>query len=73
MPSSKPMLHVVLETMVLYSLEGLLECHLVSVVESNGLALAYKKLGPHTYHFQSLGKRIDNLPTNGQDLKNYFQ
>ena len=32
-----------------------------------------EKLGPHTYHLQSLNGRVDNLPINSQDLKHYFE
>lgn len=49
-PSSEPMLHTVLETVVLSSLEGLLECHQVPVEEPSGSTLVHKKLGSHTYH-----------------------
>lgn len=73
MPSFEPMLHTIPKTMVLSSLEGLLECHQVPVIEPGGLALVYEKVGPHTYHFQSLGRRIYNLPANVQDLKHYLQ
>jgi len=66
------MLHAVPITVVLSSLEGLLECHQVLVAETGGLALVYEKLGPHTYHLKSLDRRIDNLPANDQDPKHYF-
>lgn len=33
----------------------------------------HKKLGQHMYRIQSLDKKIDSLPINGQDLKRYFQ
>lgn len=72
-PSSKPILHAVLEAVVLSSHKGLFECHQVLVAKPGGLELVHKKLGPRTYHLQSLDERIDNLPVNGQDLKHYFQ
>jgi len=34
--------------------------------------IIHDKLGHHTYHIQSLDKRIDPLPVNGQDLKCCF-
>ncbi len=64
-PSSEAMLHIVPETVVLSSLEGLLECHQVLVAELGGPALVHEKLGSHTYHLQSLDGRIDNLPIKG--------
>ena len=66
------MFHRVPKIVVLSSLEGLLECHWVIVAEPGGLALVYEKLGPPTYHLQSLDRRIDNLPVNDQDLKHYL-
>lgn len=73
MSSSEPILYSVPERVVLPSLEGLLECHQVLVAELGGPALVPQKLGPHTYHLQSLGRRMENLLPNGQDLKHYFQ
>jgi len=64
-PSFEPMLHTIPKTMVLFSLEGLLECHQIPVAEPRGLALVYERLSPHTYNFQSLGRTIDNLHANG--------
>jgi len=32
----------------------------------------HEKLGPHTYHLQSLDEKIENLPINEKDLKHYF-
>lgn len=66
------MLHALPEAVVLSSLKRLFECHQVLVVEPSGLTLVHEKLGPHTYHLQSLDGRIDNLLVNGQDLKHYF-
>lgn len=37
-----------------------------------GPYIVHRNLGPHTYHMQSLDGRIDNLLSNGRDLKNYF-
>ena len=37
-----------------------------------GLYIVQEKLGPHTYHLQSLDERVDNLLVNDQDLKHYF-
>ena len=72
-PSSEPMLHTIPETEMFSSLDRFLECYQVPIVEPDEPTLVHEKLGPHTYHFQSLGRRIDNLPANGQDLKHYFQ
>lgn len=33
----------------------------------------HEKIGYHTYSLQSLDGKIESLPVNGQDLKQYFQ
>jgi len=67
------MLHVVSEAGMLSSPKGLSGYHQDPVAEPDSLILVHEKLGPYTYHLQSLDRRIENLPVNGQDLKHYFQ
>lgn len=38
-----------------------------------GSFMVHEKIGQHTYLLQSLDGKINSLPINGQDLKQYFQ
>lgn len=66
------MFHAISEAVVSSSLEGLSEYHQVLVAELGGIILVHEKLGTHKCRLQSLDGRVENLPTNDQNLKHYF-